>query len=60
MYPPIVFTTIRHFYPEAATRFPALQDLPHMHPLRALLFSSLIYLSWQGSALHILVSQSQC
>ena len=48
IYPPLVFTTIRHFYPDAETRFPALKQLPHMQPLQALAFSCALYLLWQG------------
>ncbi|KAF7331769.1 hypothetical protein MKEN_00056800 [Mycena kentingensis (nom. inval.)] len=47
IYPPFTFTVIRHFYPNAAARFPALAELPHLNPLRALLLSGAIYLSWQ-------------
>ncbi|KAJ7755670.1 hypothetical protein DFH07DRAFT_486222 [Mycena maculata] len=47
IYPPFTFTVIRHFYPSAEVRFPALLELPHLHPLRALLLSGGIYLSWQ-------------
>lgn len=50
IYAPFTFTTLRHYYPhEAATkRFPALLDVPHLHPGRALLFSSAIYVIWQA------------
>jgi len=48
IYPPLVFTTIRHFYPDAETRFPALKQLHHLQPLRALAFSCAIYLLWQA------------
>ncbi|EIM88150.1 uncharacterized protein STEHIDRAFT_138578 [Stereum hirsutum FP-91666 SS1] len=47
MYPPLVFTVIRHYYPGATERFPALKELPHLNPWKALLLSSLIYLVWQ-------------
>ncbi|KAJ7067952.1 hypothetical protein C8F01DRAFT_583113 [Mycena amicta] len=47
IYPAFTFTVIRHFYPGAAERFPALRELPHLNPLRALLLSGVIYLSWQ-------------
>ncbi|KAF7313510.1 hypothetical protein HMN09_00506900 [Mycena chlorophos] len=47
LYPPFTFTVIRHFYPGAEHRFPALKELPHFNPLRALLLSGLVYLSWQ-------------
>jgi len=38
---------IRHFYPNAEQRFPALVELPHLQPLRALLLSGGIYVVWQ-------------
>ncbi|CCA71797.1 related to Integral membrane protein [Serendipita indica DSM 11827] len=47
IYAPFTFTTIRHYYPEAPARFPALNDLPHFQPVRALLFSSALYMVWQ-------------
>jgi len=47
IYPPFTFTVIRHFYPGSEKRFPALKELPHLHPWRALLLSSGIYLVWQ-------------
>jgi len=49
IYPPFVFTVIRHFYPkdDVAVRFPALKDMDHLHPWRALLLSSFIYTVWQ-------------
>jgi hypothetical protein len=48
IYAPFTFTTIRHFYPKATERFPALLDVPHLHAGRALLFSSAIYILWQA------------
>ncbi|KAF8644645.1 hypothetical protein AX16_008357 [Volvariella volvacea WC 439] len=47
IYAPLTFTVIRHFYPNAEERFPALKELPHLNPLRALLLSGGIYVSWQ-------------
>ncbi|KAH9894374.1 hypothetical protein C8Q73DRAFT_695384 [Cubamyces lactineus] len=47
IYPPLVFSVIRHYYPDAQTRFPALREVPHMHPFTALLLSTIIYLIWQ-------------
>ncbi|KAF8211519.1 hypothetical protein K438DRAFT_1807451 [Mycena galopus ATCC 62051] len=47
LYPPFTFTVIRHFYPSAGARFPALLELPHLSPIRAMLLSGGIYLSWQ-------------
>lgn len=48
IYAPFTFTTIRHYYPNSEQRFPALTELPHLNPIRALLFSSAIYMIWQG------------
>lgn len=47
IYAPFAFTVIRHFYPNAQERFPALAQLPHLNPGHALLLSGVIYLSWQ-------------
>ncbi|KZT12897.1 uncharacterized protein LAESUDRAFT_638692 [Laetiporus sulphureus 93-53] len=47
VYPPLTFTVIRHFYPNAEERFPALVKVPSFQPMRALLLSSIIYLVWQ-------------
>ncbi|KXN86321.1 hypothetical protein AN958_10183 [Leucoagaricus sp. SymC.cos] len=47
IYPPFTFTVIRHFYPGASERFPALSLIPHLDPVRALLLSGGIYCSWQ-------------
>ncbi|KAG5644934.1 hypothetical protein DXG03_007399 [Asterophora parasitica] len=47
IYAPFTFTVIRHFYPNAEARFPALVDLPHLQPTRALLLSGGIYVIWQ-------------
>ncbi|KAF8480016.1 hypothetical protein DFH94DRAFT_739736 [Russula ochroleuca] len=47
IYPPFTFTIIRHFYPGAEERFPALKELPRLQPWRALLLSSAIYIVWQ-------------
>ncbi|KIY71813.1 hypothetical protein CYLTODRAFT_441049 [Cylindrobasidium torrendii FP15055 ss-10] len=47
IYAPLTFTVIRHFYPNASDRFPALKELPHMHPGKALLLSGGIYVAWQ-------------
>ncbi|KAJ6538968.1 hypothetical protein B0H19DRAFT_1269345 [Mycena capillaripes] len=32
IYAPFTFTVIRHFYPSAGVRFPALLELPHLSP----------------------------
>ncbi|KZP13096.1 hypothetical protein FIBSPDRAFT_921728 [Athelia psychrophila] len=47
IYAPVVFTVIRHYYPGAEVRFPALTALPHLAPVRALLLSGFVYLIWQ-------------
>ncbi|KAF8902788.1 hypothetical protein CPB84DRAFT_1775444 [Gymnopilus junonius] len=39
IYPPFSFTVIRHFYPNAELRFPALAAVPQLRPLHALLLS---------------------
>ncbi|KAG1753674.1 uncharacterized protein EDB91DRAFT_1234105 [Suillus paluster] len=47
IYAPFTFTVIRHFYPNAEDRFPALKALPYLDPAGALLMSGAIYVSWQ-------------
>lgn len=47
IYAPFTFTTIRHFYPNAEERFPALKELQHLQPWRALALSGMIYTIWQ-------------
>ncbi|KAJ4466516.1 hypothetical protein J3R30DRAFT_3587110 [Lentinula aciculospora] len=47
IYGPFSFTVIRHFYPNAEQRFPALRELPHLNPLHALVLSGGIYVVWQ-------------
>lgn len=47
IYAPFTFTVIRHFYPNAEERFPALKALPYVNPVRALLMSGAIYIFWQ-------------
>ncbi|KAG8218337.1 hypothetical protein J3R82DRAFT_3952 [Butyriboletus roseoflavus] len=47
IYAPFTFTVIRHFYPGAEQRFPALAALPYLNPGRALFISGAIYLIWQ-------------
>ncbi|KAL1687931.1 hypothetical protein GGG16DRAFT_127571 [Schizophyllum commune] len=47
IYGPFTFTVIRHFYPGAEERYPALKELPHLHPIKAILLSGGIYLIWQ-------------
>ncbi|KAJ3772391.1 hypothetical protein FB446DRAFT_736792 [Lentinula raphanica] len=47
IYPPFCFTVIRHYYPNAEERFPALHEIQHLNPWRALLLSAGIYSIWQ-------------
>ncbi|KAJ3717061.1 hypothetical protein C8R42DRAFT_704080 [Lentinula raphanica] len=47
IYPPFCFTVIRHYYPNAEERFPALPEIQHLNPWRALLLSAGIYSIWQ-------------
>ncbi|XP_006460144.1 hypothetical protein AGABI2DRAFT_68552 [Agaricus bisporus var. bisporus H97] len=47
IYPAFTFTVIRHFYPGASERFPALLKITRLDPVRALLLSGAIYCSWQ-------------
>ncbi|EAU84937.1 hypothetical protein CC1G_00456 [Coprinopsis cinerea okayama7 len=47
IYAPFSFTVIRHFYPNAEDRFPALAEVTRLDPLKALLLSSGIYVIWQ-------------
>jgi len=48
LYPPYTFTVIRHFYPHAHERFPALAELPYLDSFKALLLTALIYMVWQA------------
>ncbi|KAF8914131.1 hypothetical protein CPB84DRAFT_1758490 [Gymnopilus junonius] len=47
IYAPFSFTVIRHYYPNAEQRFPALATVPELNPWRALLLSGAIYAIWQ-------------
>ncbi|EJD01279.1 uncharacterized protein FOMMEDRAFT_110967 [Fomitiporia mediterranea MF3/22] len=47
MYAPLVFTVIRHHYPNVETRFPAVTKVPHLNPAKAFGLSALIYIIWQ-------------
>ena len=38
----LAHSEVRHYYPDAKHRFPALRDVPQMQPFRALLLSSII------------------
>ncbi|KAG9003512.1 hypothetical protein FRB94_003095, partial [Tulasnella sp. JGI-2019a] len=46
IYPPIVFTVIRHFYPNVLERFPAVST--PFHPMTSLALSAIMYIIWQG------------
>ena len=41
VYPPLVLTVIRHFYPDNGERFPAVRKLPTLQPVQALFWSAL-------------------
>jgi len=47
IYAPLSFTVIRHFYPNAEERFPALLEVPILNPWKALALSGGIYAIWQ-------------
>ncbi|PAV21114.1 integral to membrane [Pyrrhoderma noxium] len=48
IYAPLVFTVIRHYYPNVDSRFPAVNKVPYLAPLKTLGLSALIYVSWQA------------
>ncbi|GAA5950288.1 hypothetical protein JCM21900_001103 [Sporobolomyces salmonicolor] len=49
IFPPFVFTVIRHYYPqeEALKRYPAMAKLPHLNPWRSMAISMTVYTVWQ-------------
>lgn len=47
IYPALVFTVIRHFYPNAPERFPALKELDTISVTKTLTICSTIYIVWQ-------------
>ncbi|KAF9482009.1 hypothetical protein BDN70DRAFT_875645 [Pholiota conissans] len=47
IYAPLSFTVIRHFYPNAALRFPALIQVAILHPWKGIVLSGVIYAIWQ-------------
>ncbi|KAG8730260.1 hypothetical protein FRC11_007153 [Ceratobasidium sp. 423] len=47
IYPPLVFTVIRHFYPNVKGRFPAAAKVQYLEPIQSLFLSVIIYLIWQ-------------
>ncbi|KAF8204844.1 hypothetical protein BJ912DRAFT_1052166 [Pholiota molesta] len=42
IYGPLSFTVIRHFYPQASQRFPALNEVSTLHPMKGILLSGVI------------------
>lgn len=48
IYAPLVFTVIRHFYPNAEERFPGIAEVPNLEPVKTIFLSGLIYAIWQG------------
>jgi len=47
IYPPLVFTVIRHFYPNVESRFPAAAKVKELEAGQSLFISTIIYLIWQ-------------
>lgn len=47
IYPAVVFTVIRHFYPNASQRFPALRELDTISVKKTLAICSTVYIIWQ-------------
>jgi len=47
IYPALVFTVIRHFYPNAPERFPALKELDTISLKKTLTICSTFYIVWQ-------------
>jgi len=47
IYPPFVFTVIRHFYPNVETRFPAAAKVKQLEIGQSIFLSTIIYLIWQ-------------
>ncbi|KAG9126972.1 hypothetical protein FRC07_001190 [Ceratobasidium sp. 392] len=47
IYPPLVFTVIRHFYPNVESRFPAAAKVKELEVGQSLFLSTIIYLIWQ-------------
>lgn len=45
--PPFVLHAIKHLYPDAAIRYPALASLPRLQVGKSLLIASLVYSIWQ-------------
>ncbi|GJN90496.1 hypothetical protein Rhopal_003507-T1 [Rhodotorula paludigena] len=57
IFPPFVFTVIRHFYPEdlAFKRYPALAKLPHLRPWRSMAICMVTYTIWQLLYFHFVI-----
>ncbi|KAG9102074.1 hypothetical protein FS749_016262 [Ceratobasidium sp. UAMH 11750] len=47
IYPPLVFTVIRHFYPNVESRFPAAARVKELEAGQSLFLNTIIYLIWQ-------------
>ncbi|EGG04048.1 uncharacterized protein MELLADRAFT_37620, partial [Melampsora larici-populina 98AG31] len=47
IYPALVFTVLRHFYPNAPERYPALAELDTISVPRILLICSTVHIVWQ-------------
>ncbi|GAA6064173.1 hypothetical protein JCM10212_003054 [Sporobolomyces blumeae] len=57
IFPPFVFTVIRHYYPteEALRRYPAMRELPHLNSWNAMLISMSVYAFWQLAYYHFVI-----
>ncbi|GAA5925369.1 glycerophosphocholine acyltransferase [Sporobolomyces koalae] len=57
IFPPFVFTVIRHYYPkeEALRRYPAMGELPHLNSWHAMLISMSVYAFWQIAYYHFVI-----
>ncbi|GAA5880397.1 hypothetical protein JCM16303_003927 [Sporobolomyces ruberrimus] len=57
IFPPFVFTVIRHYYPkeEALRRYPAMRELPHLDSWNAMFISMAVYAFWQIVYYHFVI-----
>ncbi|GAA6022316.1 hypothetical protein JCM11491_005261 [Sporobolomyces phaffii] len=57
IFPPFVFTVIRHYYPqeEALRKYPAMRELPHLNSWNAMLISMSVYAFWQIAYYHFVI-----
>ncbi|BGP16279.1 hypothetical protein JCM10213_007724 [Rhodosporidiobolus nylandii] len=57
IFPPLVFTVIRHFYPRdlALERYPALKELEHLRPWRTIAICMGVYTLWQLLYFHFVI-----